>query len=179
MSMHRPWTRYVYFCCHKFGQKNLTTTCRVRRYTGIPVIRSKNHGYEDIGLGFHQNTMTSHTRTNRHEVSCTHMTNTTIHRQNHLTCLLQVSVQLHFHDLWNTQRTCSSWKHQCLCTRLWGHVIQTLSPWTPGCPALYLTTHVLSQLSDLDISDRDDVFKKTKEFVGVPRINRYFTTENS
>jgi hypothetical protein len=58
MSFHRPWTRYVYLCSHKFGQKNRTTTCHVRRYAGISVILSKKHGYESIGLGFHQNTMT-------------------------------------------------------------------------------------------------------------------------
>ena len=68
MSLHRPWTRHVHLCCHKFGQKNHTTTCRVRRYVGIPVIRSKKHGYEGRGLGFNQ----------------------------------------------------TSWKHQCLCTRIWG-----------------------------------------------------------
>jgi hypothetical protein len=66
MSFHRPWTRHVYLCCHKFGQKNHTTKCRVRRYAGIPVIRSKKHGYEGSGLGFHQNTMILHTRTSRH-----------------------------------------------------------------------------------------------------------------
>jgi hypothetical protein len=99
MSFHRPYTRHVNLCCHKFGQKNHTTTCRVRRYAGIPVIRSKKYGYETSGLGFHQKTMTLHTRVSRHEFSCAHMTNTTIHRQNHLVGLLQVSVQLHFHDL--------------------------------------------------------------------------------
>ncbi len=66
MSLHRPWTSHVDLCCHKFGQKNHTTTCRVRRYAGIPVIRSKKHGYEASGLGFHQNTMTLYTCTSRH-----------------------------------------------------------------------------------------------------------------
>jgi hypothetical protein len=56
----------VHLCCHKFGQKNHTTTCRARRYAGIPVIRSKKHGYEASGLGFHQNTMILHTRASRH-----------------------------------------------------------------------------------------------------------------
>ena len=60
------WARHVNLCYHKFGQKNHTKTCRVRRYAGIPVIRSKKHGYEASGLGFHQNTMTLHTRASRH-----------------------------------------------------------------------------------------------------------------
>jgi hypothetical protein len=99
MSFHRPWTRHVHLCCHKFEQKNHTTTCRVRRYAGIPVIRSKKHGNEANGLGFHQSTMTVHTCASRHIKFRSHMTTTTIHRQNHLVCLLHVSVQLHFHDL--------------------------------------------------------------------------------
>ncbi len=66
MSLHRPWTRLVHLCFHNFGQKNHMTTCRVRRSAFIPVIRSKKHGYETSGLGFHQNTMTLHTRASRH-----------------------------------------------------------------------------------------------------------------
>ena len=31
-------------------------------YSGVPVMRSKKHEYETSALGFHQNTMTSHTR---------------------------------------------------------------------------------------------------------------------
>ncbi len=31
MSVYRPWTRHVCLCYHKFGQKNHTTTCLVRR----------------------------------------------------------------------------------------------------------------------------------------------------
>ena len=45
MYFYRPWTRHVHLCWHKFEQRNHTTTCRVRPFGGIPVIRSRNHGY--------------------------------------------------------------------------------------------------------------------------------------
>jgi hypothetical protein len=73
------------------------------------VILSKKHGYESIGLGFHQNTMTL--------------------------------------DSWLS------------CT------FQTHPSFFPTVSSRHLV--------------RDDTFKKTREFVGVPRIIRYFTTENS
>ncbi len=46
-------------------------------------------------------------------------------------------------------------------------------------PTHEIRGHVNFVRSELDISHRDDAFKKTKEFVGVSRMNRYFTTENS
>ena len=72
MSFHRRWTTYVHLCCHNFGQQNHRTTSRVRPYSGVPVMRSKKHEYETSALGFHQNTMTFHTRVSRHMKFQTH-----------------------------------------------------------------------------------------------------------
>jgi hypothetical protein len=41
LVVHRPPTRHVDLCSHKFGQKNHTTTSLVRSCNNIPVITSK------------------------------------------------------------------------------------------------------------------------------------------
>ncbi len=87
-------------CVHtNFDQQNHTTSSLVRSYDNNPVIRSQKHWYVTSALGCHPFTICFHVRESRHEISCTHMKHTTIHRQNHFDGLLHVSVQLHLHVL--------------------------------------------------------------------------------
>jgi hypothetical protein len=57
--------------------------------------------------------------------------------------------EVYFHTIWSTWRVWTWTKHECLCTSLWLHHaacatrIPTHSVLTPGCPALYTTTHTL------------------------------------
>ena len=54
---------------------------------------------------------------------------------------LALYVELHFHTLCPTCRTCSCSKHESWCTSLRNHVMSTDSDPTPGCPDHFTTPH--------------------------------------
>jgi hypothetical protein len=108
------------------------------------MIRSKKHGYESGRLGFHQNTMTLHTRESRH---------------------MKFRV-----DTWQTWQSTDKDLRSCdpntFCLDSW--VSCTLHDHPSSFPTVW-SGHLTPRR----------YIQKTKEFVGVPRVSRYFTTENS
>jgi hypothetical protein len=74
-----------------------------------------------------------------YELWCVPIKNTRSNRQHHCFWFLTLYVELHFHTLWNTYRTCSWSKHESLSTNLRNRVISTHSDSTPDCPDPFTT----------------------------------------